>query len=119
MKFDYVFDYEPDVMDVVDRIRVVYCEPRKLARVIELGTDLTDLQQAVGGGIEPFYGLDDPACCLVCDEEGKYDGALPNRAVRDENGKIVDIIFGPFFICDCRTEEFRSLSDEQIRHFTD
>ncbi len=61
-------------------------------------------------------------CCSphkVCDDEGKFDGALPNRAVRNEDGKIMDIIFGPFFICDCRGEEFGSLTDEQIQKYTD
>ena len=119
MNFDFVFDNEPDVMDAGSKIRVVYCEPGCMARIIELGTGLNELQKAVGGSIEPYYGLDDPGCCLVCDEEGKYDGALPNRAVKDKAGKIVDVIFGPFFICDCRGEEFASLSDEQIDRYLD
>ena len=117
MKFDYVFDDEPDVMDVNKTIRVVYCEPGKYARVIEIGSELADLQSAVGGYIETFYGLDDPGCCAVCNEEGKINGMQPCRAMYGEDGKMLDVIFGPFFICDCRGEEFASLSDAQIEKF--
>lgn len=31
----------------------------------------------------------------------------------------MDIICGPFFICDCRTERFASLSKEQLERYTD
>ena len=38
-----------------ETIRVVYLEPGCLAQTIELGTELADLQRAVGGGfIEPY-----------------------------------------------------------------
>ena len=116
MNFDYVFENEPDVINVKDKIRVVYCEPGKAARVEEIGTELADLQRAVGGLIETFYPFDE-AVCIVCDDESKYDGALPNRAVRGEGGEMIDIIFGPFFICDCKGEEFASLSDEQSERY--
>ena len=40
-----------------------------------------------------------------------------NRAVRDGK-EIIDIIAGPCFICDCRSENFASLSDEQLQRFS-
>ena len=95
-------------------IRVVYVEPGKVAQVIELGTELEDLQAAVGGNIEPFYPFDE-AVAIVCNDEGKYNGMFPNRAVYGENGEMIDIIFGSFFICDCSGESFGSLSEEQIK----
>ena len=105
-------------MSEENRIKVVYVEPGRLARTAEIGTELSDLQAAVGGWIETFYPFEEEVC-IVCDDEGKFDGALPNRAVRDGDGKIVDIIFGPFFICDCSGEEFGSLTDEQIKKYTE
>ena len=48
-----------------ETIRVVYCEPGRLARIIELGTELEDLQRAVGGLIEPYYPFEEPVC-IVC-----------------------------------------------------
>lgn len=37
----------------------------------------------------------------------------PNRSVKNDDGVMVDFIFGPAFICDCRGENPDSLSDEQ------
>ena len=103
-------------MSEENRIKVVYVEPGRLATVREIGTELSDLQAAVGGWIETYYPFEEEVC-IVCDDEGKFNGALPNRAVRTEDGKIMDIIFGPFFICDCSTENFGSLSDEQLQRY--
>ena len=100
-----------------EKIRVVYCEPGQLARITEIGTELANLQQAVGGGlIEPFYPFMEKVC-IVCNDEGKFNGMRPCRAVYGEDGKMMDIIFGPFFICDCSGEEFASLSDEQLERY--
>ena len=100
-------------------IRVVYCEPGRLARMREIGTELEDLQQAVGGGlIEPYYPFNE-GVCIVCNDEGKFNGMRPCRAVYGEDGKMMDIIFGPCFICDCSGENFGSLSQDQIKRYTE
>ena len=77
-------------MENKDTIRVVYVEPYKTARVIELGTELEDMQKAVGGDIEPFYPFEE-AVGIVCNDEGKINGMPANRAVYDENGEILYI----------------------------
>ena len=97
-------------------IRVVYCEPGKLAKIKEIKTGLENLQQAVGGLIETYYPFDEPVC-IVCNDEGKINGMRQCRAVYGEDGRVSDIIFGPFFICDCSGEEFASLSDEQLERY--
>ncbi len=102
--------------DTRETIRVVYCEPGKLAREAEIGTELADLQQAVGGLIETYYPFRD-GTVVVCNDEGKFNGMRPCRAVYGEDRKMVDIIFGPFFICDGSTENFGSLSDEQMKRY--
>ena len=99
-----------------ETIRVLMVEPEKLAYEKEIGTELKDLQMAVGGFIEPYYPFEETVC-IVCNDEGKFNGMAPNRAVYDDQGKIQDIIFGPFFICDCSTEEFKSLTDEQMEKY--
>ena len=54
------------------KIRVVYCESGKLARVAEIGTELADLERAVGGGcIEPYYPFEEEVC-IVCNDEGHF-----------------------------------------------
>ena len=102
-----------------ETIRVVLLEPGKLARAADIDASLEGMQMAVGGGlIEPVYIFDE-AVCLVCNEEGKINGMTPNRALRDdETGKIVDIVCGPCFICDCSGESFGSLSPEQLDRYS-
>ena len=97
-------------------IRVVYCEPGKLAKIKEIKTGLENLQAAVGGLIETYYPFDEPVC-VVCNDEGKINGMRPCRAVYGEDGELMDTIFGPFFICDSRGEDFGSLSEEQLKRY--
>ena len=61
-------------------IKVVLCEPGKVARVAEIGNTLGDLQRVVKGNIEQFSPFDE-AIAIICNEEGKYNGMAPNRAV--------------------------------------
>lgn len=49
---------------------------------------------------------------------GENDQTMdPNRAVYGENHEIMDVIFGPFFICDCSGQNFGSLDREQLERF--
>jgi len=41
----------------------------------------------------------------------------PNRAIFDDNNEIIDIVFGPFFICGCDAPDFSSLTDEQAERY--
>lgn len=106
-------EIEFDVYDAREAyITVVMCEPDKMARIETIGTELSDLQNAVGGGfIEPYYPFEEQVC-IVCNDEGKINGMPLNRAVK-RDGKIHEIIAGPFFICDCSKPNFGSLSLEQ------
>ena len=55
----------------------------------------------------------------VCNEEGKLQGRPLNRALRDEDNRIYDIVAGTFFVCDCSTENFKSLNEEQLKRYTE
>ena len=101
-----------------DKIRVILLEPNKLARVAEIDHSLEGMQQVVKGYIEAVYPFEEEVC-IVCNDEGKFNGMRPNRAVRNEDGRIEDIIFGPFFICDCSTENFGSLTEEQLKRYSE
>ncbi len=95
---------------------MVLCEPGRTARTAEVGTGLEDLQKAVGGRIEAVYPFDEPVC-LVCNEEGKFNGMGPNRALYDGDGQLRDIVFGPFFVCGCRGPAFGSLTEDQLERY--
>ena len=112
-------DFDPDMTEPLKEkiIKVVLCEPGKVARVAEIGTELSDLQRVVGGLIEPYYPFEEQVC-IVCNDEGKYNGMRPCRAIYGEDREMMDIIFGPFFICDCSTPYFGSLNKEQLERYT-
>ena len=103
-------------MENEKKIKVVMLEPGKLARTAEIDASLAGMQKVVGGLIEPFYPFDEQVC-IVCNEESKINGMRPNRSVKNDDGVMVDFIFGPAFICDCRGENLDSLSDEQIDRY--
>ena len=110
--------FDPDKVSEMraTQITVVYVEPGKLAKTAEIGTRLEDLQAAVGGCIEAFYPFEEEVC-IVCNDEGKFNGMQLNRGIYGEDGKLMDIIAGPFFICDCSGENFGSLSQEQLERY--
>jgi len=99
-----------------DTISVLLVEPEKYPRPVEIGTSLEDLQQAVGGYIEVTYPFDDQVG-LVMNEEGKLEGLPLNRALRDDEGKIYDVVAGPFLIVGLTEESFGSLTPEQMSQF--
>ena len=98
------------------KIKVVLLEPGKLARTAEIDASLEGMQKIVGGMIEGFYPFEEEVC-IVCNDESKINGMRPNRSVKSDEGIMVDFIFGPAFVCDCRGESFVSLSDEQLGRY--
>ena len=83
----------------------------KEAELREIGSGLESLQEAVGGWIEAVYPYKDPVA-IVCNEEGKLDGLPLNRALRDEDGYIYDVIAGTFLVVGLTEDNFGSLSNE-------
>ena len=100
-----------------DTIDVLMVEPGQYPRVERIGSDLASLQKAVDGYIEAIYPYDDPVA-LICGEEAKLEGKPLNRALRDGDGDIYDIVAGKFFICGLGEEDFASLSDELLQKYT-
>ena len=99
-----------------DTMTVLLVEPNKYPEVKEIGTDLESLQQAVGGNIEVTYPFEDNVG-LVVNEEGKINGMPLNRAVRDEDGGVTDIVAGSFLVVGLTEDSFGSLTQEQIGKF--
>lgn len=74
------------------------------------------MQKIVEGPIQIIYPFDEPVA-LVCNDEGKLLGLPLNRGLRDEKGKLYDILSGTFFLCGISGEDLASLTEEQIQHF--
>ena len=103
---------EVDDFSIVDKIKVIVVEPDKHPEVKEISNDLRTMQSIVDGQIEEVF-LDNDAV-LICNEEGKLLDLKANRCVGS------DIIAGTFFIAgDDGGEELTSLSNEQIRQYTE
>jgi hypothetical protein len=83
---------------------------------IEIATGLESLQQAVQGNIEIVYPFDDPVG-IICNEEGKLNGMKLNRALKNDQGEIQDILTGPFLVVGLGAEDFRSLTPDEMKKY--
>ena len=99
-----------------EKLRVILLKPGELAEIVEIDDNLESMQRLVEGNIEeymPFEDASDPRigdCAVVCNEEGKMRGMELNRGMSDQNGRLQDIIAGPFFICYAPVESEKFLS---------
>ena len=98
-------------------MKVVVVSPGKRPTVEEIDNNLESMQQAVGGYIEVLHLFSDERICLVCNEEGKIAGLPLNRALKDADGKVYDIIAGTFFIAGLTEDNFGSLTNEQKNQY--
>ena len=78
-------------------MNVLMVEPGKAPYETQIGDDLQSMQALVGGYLEAVYPFEQPVA-LVCRESGKLDGLTLNRALRDADGDVYDIVAGKFFI---------------------
>ena len=90
-----------------EKIKCLLVEPYKLPKEIEIDNTLEAKQKIVDGLIECVYFND---VIIICNEEGKINGMIPNRDIGS------DIVFGPFLIVgdDYEKGEFKSLTEKQI-----
>ena len=54
---------------------------------------------------------------IICNEEGKVNGMEYNRAIRDENGEVREIIAGPFLVVGLDEENFASLPEDMLQKY--
>ena len=99
-------------------MQVVVVEPKKKPEVREIGDSLESMQKIVGGLIEAVYPFDEPVA-LIANEEGKLLNLPLNRALRDDEGNVYDIISGTFFVCAAPpdSDHFAGLTDQQVKTY--
>ena len=99
-------------------MQVVVVEPKKKPVVQDISSDLESMQKTVGGSIEAVYPFDEPVA-LICNEAGKLLNLPLNRALRDDEGNVYDIISGTFFICAAPpdSDRFAGLTDQQVKTY--
>ena len=119
----YVYAYDREMLEqilppVPEKINVLVVEPGEMPYAKEIDSDLSSLQKEVGGYIQAVYPFEDPVA-LICDEEAKLTGKELNRTLRDDEGHIYDVVAGTFLITGLGEEDFSSLSQDQIKKFTE
>ena len=108
-------DREP--VDITkEKMTVLRIKPGEKPKCIEIESDLDALQRAVGGYIEAVYPYEDPVV-LIVNEEGKLNGLPLNRALRDEDNDIYDIVAGNFLIVGLGKSEFTSLTPALMKKY--
>lgn len=132
--YHYFEKLETDYMDVIrdsiinraddvcklkeqEKGAVLVVEPRKKPYTKEISFSLESLQKEVGGYIQAVYPFEEPVA-LICDEEGKLNGKELNRALRDEEGNIYDVLAGTFLVIGLGEEDFTALKPELIEKFS-
>ena len=100
-------------------MRIIMVEPERSPYEVELEDSLRAMQRCVGGTIEAVYEPGGRDAALICNDEGKLLGLPLNRALRDEEGEIYDVIAGTFFVCGAPpdSESFASLTGEQVDYW--
>ena len=94
-------------------MKAIIVEPDARPRVADIQSDLESLQEIVAGDIQVVYPFDDTVG-IICNEEAKILGLPLNRALRDENGEIYDILSGTFIVAGLTEDDFGDLTDEQV-----
>ncbi len=74
-------------------------------------------RSSLGGYIQAVYLFDSP-CAIVCGEESKLNGEPLNRALRDDEGHIYDVIAGTFLIVGLGEEDFTSLGQKEMQEMS-
>ena len=99
-------------------MNVLMVEPGKAPYETQIGDDLQSMQALVGGYIQAVYPYEEPVA-LICCESGKLDGLPLNRALRDADGDIYDIVAGNFFIVGLGQNDFTDLPHELAERFAE
>ena len=99
-------------------MQVVVVEPKKKPMVQDISPDLESMQKIVGDPIQAIYPFEEPVA-LICNEEGKLLNLPLNRALRDDEGTVYDIISGTFFLCAAPpdSDRFAGLTDQQVKTY--
>ena len=100
----------------MDSLRILLVEPGRKPREMEIADNLDAMQKIVKGLIQVLYPFDD-LVAVVANDEGKLLGLPMNRALRDEDGNIYDILCGTFFLSGIEEDRLVSLTNEQMQKF--
>jgi hypothetical protein len=91
-------------------ISVLLVEPNKYPKMIEIEDSLEAMQKIVSGDIEEYMPFEDEVA-IICNDESKMNGMLPNRAVYAEP-ETVEMSYQEM------TKRFREAENNRKEHLT-
>ncbi len=97
---------------------VLVVAPGEKPTVETIPAGLDSLYNQVGEPIQAIYPFEEPVG-IVCNDNGKINGMQLNRALRDDENSIYDIVSGTFLVVGLGEEDFCSLSPEQIEKYSE
>ncbi|TDP53708.1 DUF3846 domain-containing protein [Aminicella lysinilytica] len=109
-----------NVKETEGLINVLLVKPGEEAKMVEINDNLESMQNAIGGMIEEYMPFEDDVA-IVCNEEGKLMGLPPSRAIYGEDGRLMDVMSGTFFVCyaPIESERFLSLPTDLEKKYTE
>ena len=112
-------DFDPDKAEVVknETIRVLIVEPEKKPYVKEIDSGVESFQREVDGDIKAIYPSETDPVAYICNEESKLEGLPLNRAIRNDDGEIIDIVAGTFLVVGLGESNFCSLNDAMLKKY--
>ena len=98
-------------------MRTILLAPGEAGVIMDIPNELHALQKAVDGYIEvlPLRG----GLIAIINEEGRINGLPFNRAVYGRQMDPVDFIFGNVIVCGDAGEEFRGLTEDEVKTLLD
>lgn len=99
-------------------MKIIIVEPKKAPRIAEIEYTLEAMQKVVDGYIEAIHPFNDNIA-VVCNEEGFFKDLPVNRIIKNSNGKVCNFLLGTFFAVGTAEEDFISLTDEQLKKYTE
>ncbi|MBT1162194.1 DUF3846 domain-containing protein [Bifidobacterium sp. SO1] len=99
-----------------NNIRVIVVQPGRYPIIKTIENSLASFQREVNGYIEMIRIA--PGIDIICNEEGKLDGGIPNRGLTVD-GELVDVVCGTFLIVAKDTDAgvYRSFADGQANRW--
>lgn len=97
-------------------ITVLVVEPGKVPYFKRIANTTESLEKEVDGMFQAMYPFEEMVAILY-DEEAQFKGKPLNRALRDEEGGVYDVLKGTFLITGIKGSFFSSISAEDGKTF--
>lgn len=80
------------------KITVLLVEPNKYPSVIEMGSDYNSIRKAIDASNIEDCEPDDDGAIMIFNRDGIEQQLPPNRAIRNNDGKVVGVFAGKFIV---------------------